>query len=173
MLLNGRRDGPSLLSVAQRGSKDPRIQKERVMNLFKSQKPYGRVVKLLKEMPWLWAVKPRWDIMSSVHVMVADDKDFLNWNVHFNPDELKSICYVHMVSDQGEQMIKVELEGSNRTWFDVMYDLYCREVYLGWVKHFVTVAGNDVRVDRAPKGYIFEDLFKSHPRYSGGHYRPA
>lgn len=134
------------------------------MNLFKSQKPYDRVAKLLKEMPWLWAVKPRWDIMSSIHVMTANDKYFMDWDVHLDLDELKRICYVHVVSDQGEeQIIKIELEGVNRTWFDVMHELYRREVYLGWVKHFVSVAGNDVRVDKAPKDRPFVNMFRDHP----------
>ncbi len=128
-------------------------------------KPIDRVGKLLKEMPWLWAVKLIWTHHDTIEVMVADKSGYLDWNIPSYPFENKSICYVRVVTDRIEQMIKVELEGTHRTFFDVMLHLHECQIPVEFIERFVSLRfDGHVRVDHAPTGDTFKNMFGKHPR---------
>lgn len=151
-----------------KGSDDP----ERDYTMFpRKKKPFDKVAKLLKEMPWLWAAQQDWRDTDTITVMTASSKQYLDWEIASNPMEGKSICYAHVVWDLGEHMIKVEFEGVHKSWFDVMYELCEQRVEINRIEHFVSVNGNDIRVDRPPKHQSFQMMYIDHNRFPYRHNR--
>jgi hypothetical protein len=132
-----------------------------VMN--NTAKPISRITKLLKEMPWLYAVKAHWGTEDTIEMGTTASRQFLDWEIFSDrfAAEPKSCCFVRLESDFHEEVIKIELSGVHRTWFDALVELRRQNVSLDWVTHMATVVGegDEVRVYRTQKDRPFAQMF--------------
>ena len=159
----------SLFFHAQRGLEDQRIQKE--ANMFRKEDSMRRVRDLLKEYPWLWAVKQSWGKNVSVHFQEADSTrlDTGEMACDFFNSPLQTVGYAHLVSEGEEQVIKIVLEGTGRTWTEAMLYLATNGISdLAQVKHLACENRAGVWVYRAPRGSslfeVAEDSLKDRAR---------
>ena len=126
-----------------------------------SRTPFTRVARLLKKMPWLWAVKQEWHDNDLVKVESTEGPGFLD-----GPGSAySSYCYVHHVTHYDERMIRLAGPDHNRSWFDILLELRRQGIRLEWVEHLVVPFNSAwIHVYPAPKDSSFLDMFLAHPR---------
>lgn len=142
-----------------------------MLNFLKRSTPnhFARMERLLRDMPWLWAIRSRWLDSSLVSIKQVDQEDFLDYWVSGGQLEPVGTCYVHLVTMLTESVETVTLEGHPRDMYDVLEHLEQKGRFLENVRHMVTVVGIEVRVWRPKSGVTFKDLFLHHPRSEAKH----
>jgi hypothetical protein len=98
---------------------------------------FGRVAQLLREFPFLWGVKREWSHDETIEVLAADaTPSYGAYNI--SHDLKKSWCWVHFVTGSSEQVVRIELEGSDRRMWDALDYLHVHGFKLKHAAHIVT-----------------------------------
>jgi hypothetical protein len=149
------------------GSKD-RIDPERdcvMLDFLKSgkqkAKPFAHNERILREMPWLWAVKRAWGSSDRITI-IQIDKEF--WFAQASVQVLSEI-YIHTVMDQAERVHNLEYTGVSCNMYDALVDLHEKVgTHLKFVRHVAIKLGEETLVYRARTGTSFGELFDEDPR---------
>lgn len=105
---------------------------------------YARVQKVLRDMPWLWALQQTWNDTSSVEVEQVDDDGFMSlWTsrLDFAAGRFKSNLFLHIVTEDKEEVHYADHDGQNAdgNMFNALDLMQDRGVDLESVRHLVIV----------------------------------
>jgi hypothetical protein len=132
------------------------------------ERPFAHNARLLREMPWLWAIRQSWGTSHRMEVIQVDHTSFFDYLIS-RPQEQKGVCYVYTATDHTEKVHRVEIDGHPRDVYDALTHLRVEKgVNLSYVENIAVVVGDETRVYRPKGGKTFGDLFDSHPRSQCG-----
>lgn len=115
--------------------------------------------RLLREMPWLWAVRKSWDPTIKINVYRIDDPTHLDYYI-------KSRCYIYLDSHgYNQEIITIGFEDSKKMIFDALGKLLSQDRNrFECASHVVTVVGEHISVRLPKKGHTLQDLYYKHFR---------